>query len=153
MTRDSTRTIPDEAWQHVGNSVFRNGRLYPDIWHLDGGNLVYEDCQDPDAVAWHAYFTLENYAEWAGAAVICPRAPRLEETLVRFDSKGAFIANGYSNPHRDAGVPDWYFFWTGNHTMGSLKRWARGAGLIPARDLPLGRGGYGIDTGLRAGLL
>lgn len=71
----------------------------------------------------------------------------------RFDQMGPFIAHGYTNPFREAGCPDWYFFWTRIHTMGSLKRWARDAGLIPAKDLPLGRGGYGIDTGLRSATL
>lgn len=61
----------------------------------------------------------------------------------------AFIAHGYRNPYRAPGVPDWYFFWTKNHSMGKLKAWARSQGLLPAKDLPLGRGGYGIGTGLR----
>ncbi|MCC3299681.1 hypothetical protein [Arthrobacter caoxuetaonis] len=149
MASTRTRTIPDEAWEAVGNSVFRDGHLYPDRWHWEGRTAVYEDCQDQELVRLHAFFTLENYPEWAGAAVICPRAPRLEETLVRFDDKAAFIANGHLNPHRSPGVPDWYFFWTRNYTMGALKKWARSVGLIPPKDLPQGRGGYGIDTGLR----
>lgn len=144
-----TRTIPDEAWAAIGNAVFRDGHLYPDRWHWEGKTAVYEDCDDAELVRLYSYFTLENYAEWAGAAVICPRAPRLEETMVRFDDKGTFIERGYRNPYREAGVPDWYFFWTRNHTMGSLKKWARSVGLLPARDLPQGRGGYGIDTGLK----
>jgi hypothetical protein len=147
------RTIPDEAWNHVTNSVIRDGRLYPDRWHLENGAIVYEDCTDQELLHWLSFFTLDNYAEWAGAAVVCPRAPALEETLFRFDQAGAFIANGYSNPFRDAGSPDWYFFWTKNHTKGTLKKWARSVGIIPTKDLPLGRGGYGIDTGLRSGAL
>lgn len=144
------RTIPEEAWNHVTSSVFRDGHLYPERWHLENGAIVYDDCDDAELVAWLSHFTIENYAEWAGAVVVCPRAPALEETLIRFDQVGAFIAHDYSNPFRAAGTPDWYFFWTRNHTKGSLKKWARSVGLIPAQDLPLGRGGYGIDTGLRS---
>lgn len=144
------RTIPDEAWNHVTNSVFRDGHLYPERWHLEDGAIVYDDSDAAELIAWLSHFTIENYAEWAGAVVVCPRAPALEETLIRFDQAGPFIANGYSNPFRAAGSPDWYFFWTKNHTKGSLKKWARSVGLIPAQDLPLGRGGYGIDTGFRS---
>lgn len=143
------RTIPDEAWQLVSNSVVRNGHLYPDTIQTRNGATFYEDSQDAEAIYWLSYFTLDNYAEWAGAAVVCPRAPRLEETLFRFDDAPAFIANGYRNPYRQPGVPDWYFFWTRNHTMTALKIFARSAGIIPQRDLPKGAGGYGIDTGLR----
>ena len=149
MTAVLTRTIPDEAWRHVTNSVFRDGHLYPDRYHWEGRTAVYEDSTDEELNHWLSFFTMENYAEWAGAAIICPRAPRLEETLFRFDDVGAFMANGYRNPYRAPGVPDWYFFWTGKHTMGTLKKWARAEGLIPAKDLPQGLGGYGIDTGLR----
>lgn len=144
------RTIPDEAWNHVTNAVFRDGHLYPDLWRLENGVTVYDDCDDPELVGWLSHFTIENYPEWAGAVVVCPRGPALEETLIRFDQAGAFIAHGYANPYREPGEPDWYFFWTRNHTKTVLKKWARSAGLIPARDLPLGRGGYGIDTGLRS---
>jgi hypothetical protein len=144
------RTIPDEAWNHVTNAVFRDGHLYPDLWHLEDGAIVYDDCDDDELVAWLSHFTIDNYAEWAGAVVVCPRAPALEETLIRFDQAGAFIAHGYTNPFREPGTPDWYFFWTRNHTKTSLTKWARSVGLIPAQGLPLGPGGYGIDTGLRA---
>lgn len=143
------RTIPDEAWEHVCSAVFRDGHLYPDVWHLEGRTLVYDDSDDAEKIHWLSFFTMDNYDEWAGAAIVCPRAPRLEETLFRFDDVGAFIANGYRYPYRDPGVPDWYFFWIGNHTLGTLKKCARAEGPIPAKDLPQGRGGYGIDTGLR----
>ncbi|MET4144185.1 hypothetical protein [Arthrobacter sp. UYCo732] len=144
------RTIPAEAWEHVGNSVFRDGHLYPDLSRIVNGLTVYQDSDDEQIIHWLSHFTVDNYAEWAGAAIVCPRAPSLEETLFRFDDVGRFIAHGYRNPFRAAGEPDWYFFWTRNHPMGVLKKWARSAGIIPAKDLPRGAGGYGIDTGLRA---
>lgn len=143
------RTIPNEAWQHLTSAVFRDGHLYPDTLRVINGVATYPDSDDEELNRWLAHFAMDNYAEWAGAAVICPRAPALEETLFRFDGLGKFIAYDYRNPFRTAGSPDWYFFWTGSHTMGSLKKWARSAGILPEKDLPLGRGGYGIDTGLR----
>jgi hypothetical protein len=144
------RTIPDEAWNHLCNAVFRDGRLYPDTIQTRGGTTSYPDSSDHDAIHWLSHFTLENYSEWAGAAVVCPRAPRLEEILFRFDHAGRFVDHWYRNPYREPGVPDWYFFWTGNHSMTKLKEFARRTGILPAQDLPKGRGGYGIDTGLRA---
>jgi hypothetical protein len=69
--------------------------------------------------------------------------------MFRFDDVCRFIAHGYINPYRVPGVPDWYFFWTKFHPMGSLKRFAREAGLLPEKDLPQGQGGHGIGTGLR----
>lgn len=150
--RGPKRTIPDEAWPSAGCAVFRDGRLYPDTSTLldvnDRGD--YPDSDDEDAIHWLSYFTLENYAEWAGGVVLCPRAPSLEKTLVRFDPAPAFAAHGYRNPYREPGVPDWYFFWTRHHRMGELKRWARDAGLLPAKDLPIGGSGYGFNTGLAA---
>lgn len=149
MTPALFRTIPDEAWQHVTNSVFRDGHLYPDLSSVQNGVSVYRDSDDEEQIHWLSHFTLENYAEWAGAAVVCPRAPALEETLFRFDQVGHFIDYGYRNPFREPGVPDWYFFWVKNHSRTVLTKWARSAGILPGQDLPLGRGGYGIDTGLR----
>jgi hypothetical protein len=149
--RQPERTIPNEAWKHLTTAVFRDGHLYPDRSRIVNGVAVYQDSDDQELVTWLSHFTLDNYAEWAGAAVVCPRAPSLEETMFRFDNVGAFVAYGYRNPFRDAGAPDWYFFWTKNHTSSALKKWARSVGIIPQRDLPLGRGGYGIDTGLRVG--
>ena len=145
------RTIPDKAWRHVTGAVFRDGRLYPDTGELgaDKDRLVYPDGADKEAIEALRYFTLENYAEWAGATVLCPRAPRMEEMFFRFDNVSAFIAHGYRNPHREPGVPDWYFFWVKFHGQGVLKRFARERGLLPAKDLPAGPGGFGIATGLR----
>lgn len=143
------RTIPDEAWQHVAQSVFRDGHLYPEVMRWDGKQMISEECHDEELERWLCYFTIENYQEWAGAVVLCPRGPHLSETMVRFDDVKQFIARGYRNPFRELGVPDWYFFWTRNHTMGSLKKWARAQGLLPAKDLPKGRGGYGFDCGMR----
>ena len=141
-----TRTIPNEAWRHVSNAVFRDGHLYPDTVQRDG---TYPDSTDAESIYWLAQFTLDNYSEWASATVMCPRAPTLEETLFRFDNVSTFITYGYRNPYREAGVPDWYFFWTKNYRLGELKRFARAQGLLPSKDLPLGPGGYGIGTGLR----
>lgn len=139
------RTIPDDAWAHAGRAVFRDGHLYPDTIRRDG---TYPDSTDTAAIEALAHFTIGNYAEWAGAVVLCPRAPELEQCMVRFDDVGRFIAHGYRNPYREPGVPDWYFFWTKNHPAGVLKRFARAAGLLPSVDLPKGAGGFGIDTGL-----
>jgi hypothetical protein len=141
------RTIPDDAWGHVGRAVFRDGHLYPDTVQPDGS---YPDSTDVRGIEALAHFTRENYAEWAGATILCPRAPALEQCMFRFDDVGRFIAHGYTNPHREPGVPDWYFFWTKVHTVGTLKRFARQHGLLPSKDLPQGRGGYGADNGLRA---
>ncbi|XKH58560.1 hypothetical protein LG293_16025 (plasmid) [Citricoccus nitrophenolicus] len=143
------RTIPDEAWQHASRSVIREGQLYPDLWHMEDGVRVYDDCQDPELVHWLSFFTLENYAEWVGAVCIAPRAPLLEETMVRFDALEPYIEHGHTNPYRAPGVPDWYFFWDGRgQTRAALKKFAREAGLIPKVDLPLGQGGHGADDGL-----
>lgn len=156
------RTIPDEAWAHVAvpvafegdlyprSAVFRDGHLYPDVWHIGpNSETVYEDSDDADTVRWLSYFTLDNYAEWAGAVVIGPRAPCLEETMVRFDAAREFIAHGYHNPYREPGTPEGYFFWVRNYSMTTLKKWAREQGLLPQKDIPKGRGGYGFDIGLR----
>lgn len=150
-TRWPKRTIPDEAWAGATDAVFRDGRLYPDTAYLldSDDRTAYPDSDDEEAIHWLSHFTLENYAEWAGAIVLCPRAPCFEKTLVRFDDVGRFVSHGYRNPYREPGVPDWYFFWTRHHRKGELKRWARGVGLLPAQDLPRGRGGMGIGTGLR----
>ena len=140
------RTIPDEAWLHVGNAVFHNGALYPDTIQRNG---TYIDSDDEVAIKYLSYFTLENYSEWASATVFCPRAPFLEECLFRFDDVDQFIENGYSNPYREPGCPDWYFFWIKNFSMHALKTFARNHNLIPQTDLHVGKGGYGIETGLR----
>ena len=42
----------------------------------------------------------------------------------------------YLKPHREPGVPDWYFFWTGNHTMANRGPEPVAQRLIPAKDLP-----------------
>lgn len=148
-------TIPAEAWKHLVPAVFRDGCLYPDMSHvqelfqdtdLDGFHL---ESGDKESVHWLSYFTLENYAEWAGAAIVCPRAPSLEDTLFRFDDADRFVANGYRHPLRQPGEPDWYFFWVRNHSQEELKAWARSVGIIPQQDLPRGGAGYGYTTGLR----
>lgn len=139
--------IPVEAWAHATNAVFRDGVLYPDVYDVFGGETV---AAEPATVEGLSHFTIENYALWAGASVLCVRAPSLEGCMFRFDDKDRFALYGYTNPWREPGCPDWYMFWVKHHPMGALKRFARQAGLIPRVDLPLGRGGYGIDTGLRA---
>lgn len=144
-------TIPTAAFEHLSSAVMRDGHLYPDTVRRQDGITVYPDSDDAESIHWLSHFTLDNYGEWAGAAIVCPRAPALEQTLFRFDDIAAFIASGYRNPFREPGVPDWYFFWTGNHRLGELKTWARSVGIIPQKDLPKGNGGYGIDTGLRTG--
>jgi hypothetical protein len=145
------RTIPDTAWEHVGGAVFRDGRLYPDTseWNADQTGLVYPGSADVKSIEALSHFTLENYVEWAGATVLCPRAPVLEQMYFRFDNAAAFIAHGYTNPYREPGVPDWYFFWTKFYSRSKMRTFAREQGLLPATDLPVGRGGFGIDTGLR----
>lgn len=144
------RTIPDEAWTHACDATFLDGHLYPGTGRLVGDEFVAEPCEDADLVEWLSYFTVDNYDEWAGAAVLCPRAPVLSSTLVRFDDVDKFIAHDYWNPYRAPGVPDWYFFWAKYHSIDTLRAWARNEGLLPAKDLPLGTGGYGADDGLRA---
>ncbi|MFC4225460.1 hypothetical protein [Lysinibacter cavernae] len=150
------RTIPDEAWANVhGPAVFRNGCLYPDtvenIKRADGSRFhEYPDSTDVDQIHWLSFFKIENYKEWSGAVVLCPREPAYEGVMVRFDEKRAFIDYGYRNPYRDPGTPDWYFFWIGFHSTSVLKKWCRENGLLPSNDLPdTKQGGLGIATGLR----
>lgn len=140
---DEDRTIPDEAWKHLSSATFSNGHLVPDT------AFGYKPGDDPETEHWLSYFSLANWREWAGATVLCPRAPSYSGLLVRFDDADLFVRYGYRNPFREPGVPDWYFFWTKDHPMGVLKQWCRNHGLLPARDLPKGEGGYGISTGLR----
>lgn len=140
------RTIPGEAWEHVGTAVLRrNACLYLDAWHMEGKATVEDDSTDPERVHWLSYFTLDNYAEWVGATVLCGRGPSLRETMFRFDNVAAFKANGYQNPYREPGTPDWYFFWTVNHSAAVTKKWLRSIALLPETDLPQGKGGYGVD--------
>lgn len=145
------RTIPDYAWTHVAGAVFREGRLYPDtgMFSADKSSMVYPDSSNQESIDALSHFTVGNYREWAGATVLCPRAPTTEGMFFRFDSVSAFIAHGYANPHREPGVPDWYFFWAKFHSRAVLRRFAREQGFLPAVDLPMGPGGFGITTGLR----
>lgn len=146
------RTIPDEAWEHVGNSIMLDGYLYPDTISIDdeSKSIFIADSEDEELINWLRYFTMDNYNEWVGAAIVCPRAPSLSGgVFFRFDDKDRFVSHGYTNPYRETGYPDWYFFWTRYHTKTKLHKFAIAEGFLPAESLELGTGGYGIGTGLR----
>src|SRR5699024_3630461 len=103
-------TIPRKAWDFATIAVFKDGCLHPDTSRLEGDRFVVDTSDDTEAVYWLSHFTIDNYSERAGAAVVSPRAPQLEGTLVRFDAVELFRECGYRNPFREPGVPDWYFF-------------------------------------------
>ncbi|KIC68707.1 hypothetical protein [Pseudarthrobacter phenanthrenivorans] len=155
QTEAIERTIPAEAWKHLVPATFRDGRLYPYLPDLQelfqdiNPDEFYVESGDQEAIHWLSYFTLENYAEWAGAAIVGLRALSLEDTLFEFDDVEKFVDNGYRHPLRKSGEPDWYHaLCVCNHTEEDLKAWARSVGIIPQTDLPECGTGYGHVNGL-----